>query len=217
MASAEGTEMPNPSRPSRRAPSRSKSAAATRASRCSKRWDRLRARLDLISQQRGADMADLPRRRQRAAVPGLHGEGSRPAGDPHRPRRGLAGRRTPRPRAPGRRGTGPVEDAPRGAQSLAASPTAITLLTNQELDWLEKRAGDGEIGRGGRIGRSNVPSLNRLRAMVSLPKYSRKCRGLRPATADRWRDRVLTSQPFSRSRRVYRSQSFNSGSGPYQE
>jgi len=78
-------------------------------------------------------------------------------------------------------------------------------------------AGNRNRREGGRIGRSNVPSLNRLRAMVSLPKYSRKCRGLRPATADRWRDRVLTSQPFSRSRRVYRSQSFNSGSGPYQE
>jgi hypothetical protein len=38
----------------------SKPAAATRASRRFKRWDRLRASLDLIPDQRGADMVDLP-------------------------------------------------------------------------------------------------------------------------------------------------------------
>src|SRR5450756_985194 len=43
-----------------RASSPSRSAAATRALRRSKRWDRLRAGLDLILDQRGADMADLP-------------------------------------------------------------------------------------------------------------------------------------------------------------
>jgi hypothetical protein len=58
----------------RPAPSPWKSAAAIPASRCSKRWDRLRARLDLISQQRGADMADLPRRRQRVAGPDYKGK-----------------------------------------------------------------------------------------------------------------------------------------------
>jgi hypothetical protein len=36
---------------------------------------------------------------------------------PHRPRGGLAGRRTRRPRAPGGRGIGPVEDPRRGAQA----------------------------------------------------------------------------------------------------
>jgi hypothetical protein len=42
-------------------PSRQRSVAATRASRAlQKRWDRLRAGLDLILDQRGADMADLP-------------------------------------------------------------------------------------------------------------------------------------------------------------
>jgi hypothetical protein len=40
-------------------PSPSNSAAATGASRRSKRWDRLRARLDLILDQRGADVADV--------------------------------------------------------------------------------------------------------------------------------------------------------------
>ena len=30
-------------------------------------------------------------------------------------------------------------------------------------------------------------ALNRLRAMVSLPKYPRQCRGPRRATPDRWR------------------------------
>ena len=37
-----------------------KSAAAIPASRCSKRWDRLRSGLDLILDQRGVDMADIP-------------------------------------------------------------------------------------------------------------------------------------------------------------
>jgi hypothetical protein len=60
-------------------------------------------------------------------------------------------------------------------------------------------------------------ALKRLRAMVSLPKYSPPKPRPPRATGDGWPDRVLTSQPFSRSRRVYRSQSFNSGSGPYQE
>jgi hypothetical protein len=41
-------------------PSPWKSAAAIPASRCSKRWDRLRAGLDLILDQRGADVLDLP-------------------------------------------------------------------------------------------------------------------------------------------------------------
>jgi hypothetical protein len=41
-------------------PSPSRSATATPASQPSKRWDRLRAGLDLILDQRGADMADLP-------------------------------------------------------------------------------------------------------------------------------------------------------------
>jgi hypothetical protein len=54
---------------------------------------------------------------QRVAGARLQGKESRPAGDPHRPRRGLAARRTARPRAPGRRGTGPVEDPRRGAQA----------------------------------------------------------------------------------------------------
>jgi hypothetical protein len=81
-----------------------------------KRWDRLSAGLDLILDQRGADMADLPGRRQRIAGARLQGQESRSAGDPNRPRRRLAGRRHARPRGAGRRGTGPVEDAPRGTQ-----------------------------------------------------------------------------------------------------
>jgi hypothetical protein len=44
----------------RRDESPSNSAAATRASQRSKRWDRLRAGLDLILDQRGADMAESP-------------------------------------------------------------------------------------------------------------------------------------------------------------
>jgi hypothetical protein len=44
---------------------------------------------------------------------------------------------------------------------IDASPAAITLallLTDGELDSLEKRAGDGEIARGGRPGGSDVAS-----------------------------------------------------------
>ena len=41
---------------------------------------------------------------------------SRSAGDPYRPRRGLAGRRTARPRAAGGRGSGTVEAPRRGVQ-----------------------------------------------------------------------------------------------------
>jgi hypothetical protein len=36
-------------------------------------------------------------------------------------------------------------------------------------------------------------ALNRLRAMVSLPKYSPPMPRTRHATGDGWRDRVLTS------------------------
>jgi hypothetical protein len=44
-------------------------------------------------------------------------ERSQSAGDPHRSRSGLAGRRVARSRAPGGPGIGPGEDAPRGAQA----------------------------------------------------------------------------------------------------
>jgi hypothetical protein len=51
-------------------PSFWKSAAPTPASRRSKRWDRLRAGLDLILDQRRADMAEVP-----AARAGMLGRG----------------------------------------------------------------------------------------------------------------------------------------------
>ena len=69
---------------------------------------------------------------------------------------------------------------------IDASPAAITLaplLTDEELDSLEKRAGDGEIARGGRPGDQMSQALNRPRAMVSLPKYSPPMP--RPPTGDR--------------------------------
>jgi hypothetical protein len=53
------------------------------------------------------------------------------------------------------------EDGRRGAQALRRIPAAITLallLTDQELDSLDKRAGDGEIAMGGRPGASDVAS-----------------------------------------------------------
>jgi hypothetical protein len=54
-----------------------------------------------------------------------------------------------------------VEDGRRGAETLAASPAAITLallLTGEELDSLEKRAGEREIAGRGRPGGSDVAS-----------------------------------------------------------
>jgi hypothetical protein len=56
-------------------------------------------------------------------------------------------------------------------------------------------------------------ALNRLRAIVSLPKYSPPMPRPRRATSDGWRDRVPTSQPFSRNGRVNRTWAFSSGSG----
>jgi hypothetical protein len=83
------------------------------------------------------------------------------------------------------RGIGPVEDGGRGV-TLDVSPAAIKLallLTDEELDSLEKRAGVGEIARGGRPGGQMSQALNRLRAMVSPPKYSPPMP--RPPTGDR--------------------------------
>jgi len=70
---------------------------------------------------------------------------------------------------------------------LDASPAATTpaiLLTDEELDSLEKTAGDGEIAGGGRSGGSDVASPQPGCApMVSLPKYSPAMP--RPPTGDR--------------------------------
>ena len=57
---------------------------------------------------------------------------------------------------------------------LDASQAAITLallLTDQELDSLEKIAGDGEIARGGRPGGSDLASPQPA-ARLGPPKYS---------------------------------------------
>jgi hypothetical protein len=76
----------------------SRSPAATRASRRSKRWDRLRAGLDLILDQWGAGMTDVPGGASESLVRGCKGKEAASAADPHRPRRGLAGQRAARPR-----------------------------------------------------------------------------------------------------------------------
>jgi hypothetical protein len=58
---------------------------------------------------------------------------------------------------------------------LAASPAAISLamlMTGEELDSQETMAGVGEIERRGRSVDQMLQALIRLRAMVSLPKYS---------------------------------------------
>jgi hypothetical protein len=61
----------------------------------------------------------------------------------------------------GSRGSGPVENALREASGIDASPAAIMLallLTDEELDSLEKKAGDGEIAGHGRPGGADVAS-----------------------------------------------------------
>jgi hypothetical protein len=57
--------------------------------------------------------------------------------------------------------------ASKRAKRLDASPTAVRLallLTDEELDSLEKSAGDGEIAMGGRSGGSDVASPQTGRA-----------------------------------------------------
>jgi hypothetical protein len=78
---------------------------------------------------------------------------------------------------------------------IDASPAAITLallLTDEELDSLEKRAGGGEIAEPGRSGGSDVASPQPAAHLVSLPKYSPPMP--RPPTGDRgWMaDGVIT-------------------------
>src|ERR1019366_2570768 len=79
-----------------------------------KRWERRRGPgPDPGPAGRGCGRRAWRRERDAGA---LQKQGSRPAGDAQRPRSGLTGRRHARPRAAGRRGTGPVEDRRRGAQ-----------------------------------------------------------------------------------------------------
>ena len=126
-----------------------------------KRWDLAARRPRAGPRSAGCRHGRSARWRERIALPGLQGEGSQSAGDPHRPRRGLAGRRTVRPRAPAGRGSRAANAGVQERKPLDASPAAITLallLTGEELGSLEKRAGDGEIARGGRPGGAIVAS-----------------------------------------------------------
>jgi hypothetical protein len=74
--------------------------------------DSLRWNLDLVLDQRGADIADLPGGASGLLVRDCKGKKADRLVTPHRPRGSLAGRGTPRPPAPGGRGTTAVEDAP---------------------------------------------------------------------------------------------------------
>jgi hypothetical protein len=94
------------------------SSRNARVAALQKRWDRLRARLDLILQQRGADVADLPGGASGLLARGYKGREADKLVTRIDP---SAGRRSPRPRAPGRRGSGTVE-GPRRGVTLAASP-----------------------------------------------------------------------------------------------
>ena len=78
---------------------------------------------------------------------------------------------------------------------LDASPAAITLallLTDEELDSLEKRARVGETREGRTTGwiRCRKP-LSGCAPWGACPNIPRQCRGPRQATADGWRDLLL--------------------------
>jgi hypothetical protein len=81
------------------------------------RWEWLRAGLELILDQRGANMADLTGGASGLLVRDYRSTEADRLVTRIGPRRGLAGRRTPRPRAPGGRGIGAVEDPRGGAQA----------------------------------------------------------------------------------------------------
>ena len=81
----------------------------SRVAALQKRWDRLRAGLDLILDQRGADMADIPGGASGLLVRDYKGKEADRLVTRIDPGVGLAGRRTARPRAPGRRGSRAVE------------------------------------------------------------------------------------------------------------
>jgi hypothetical protein len=87
---------------------------------------------------------------------------------------------------------------------IDASPAAITLallLTDEELDSLEKSAGDGEIaGADYQVDRMSQ-ALNRLRAMESPPKSSPPMPWPPTATAVGWRDRRESDPRRGRRRR----------------
>jgi hypothetical protein len=89
------------------------------------------------------------------------------------------------------RGIGPGEGAPRGASGIDAWPAAITLallLTGEELDFLEKGAGDGEIPRGGRPGGPDVASPTGCALWCARPSIPCQWRAPRRAASGGWRD-----------------------------
>jgi hypothetical protein len=79
---------------------------STRVQALQKRWDYLRAGLELVLDQRGADMVDVPVAASGLLVRNYKGKGADRLVTPHRSRRGLAGRGTALPRAQGGRRTG---------------------------------------------------------------------------------------------------------------
>jgi hypothetical protein len=159
-------------------PSPSRSAAATRASRPSKkRWDRLRAGLDSVLDQQGAVVADLPGGASGAVGARLQGEGSRSADDPHR--LPAWSRWSPNCAPTSARRTEELgqwnthhERRVIDASTPAASRLAL-MLTDEELDSVGERGLELEKSRGAddQVDQTSQ-ALNRLRAMVSVPKYS---------------------------------------------
>jgi hypothetical protein len=130
------------------------SSRNARVAALQKRWERLRVRLELVLDQRGADMADLPGAASGLLVRGYKGkEADRLVTriDP-----GVvslvAELRGHERQAAEEFGQGKTREE---RKVIDASPAAIRLallMTDQELDSLEKRAGDGEIAVRGRPG-----------------------------------------------------------------
>jgi hypothetical protein len=142
-----------------------------------KRWDRPRAGLELILDQRGADMADLP--------VGASGLLARDYKGKEADR--LVTRIDPgvvllvaELRGHGRQASeelGQWKTHQEERRVMDASPAAITLATlrnGEGLDSMEKRAGDGEIAGHGRPDGSNVtspqPAARHGRACPSIPR-----------------------------------------------
>jgi hypothetical protein len=123
----------------------SRSPAATSAAALQKRWDHLRAGLDLILNQRDADMPICPGA-PAGCSPELQGEGSRRPGDRHRPRRGLAVAELRVHVRQAAEELGQWKTASEERKILAASPAAITRFPPLE-------PGSGPRSTGGRHGR----------------------------------------------------------------
>jgi hypothetical protein len=113
----------------------------------------------------GARTWPNPRRRQRVAGTRRQGQGSRPAGDAHRPRRGLAGHRAARPRAPSRRGNRIRVEEPKALDASPAITLALLLTDRSWTRWRRVPEMEKSRGPGDQVDQVSQ-ALNRLRAIL---------------------------------------------------